>query len=100
MSDRLRGAIIEFQQETIAEWNDPAKKNVHMIELAYGFADKLEALIAAEVDKARLDEVKRMPHQYDPELEHHTMSDTEIPKPINCQCYKGRRLAQLNTQEE
>lgn len=55
----------------------------------------IESLIANQVAEARIDEVKLMPHQYDPNFEMHEMSDDSIPLPKKCNCYKGRRLAAL-----
>jgi hypothetical protein len=48
---------------------------------------------AAAVLAARIDEVRHMPHQQTPS--EHVMSKDAIPLPVECHCYKGRRLAEL-----
>ena len=57
-------------------------------------------LLAERERKARLEEVRNMPHQYDPKLNMHVMSHDKIPQPTSCSCYKGRRLAQLQPHKE
>lgn len=39
--DKFRKQVIEFQKDTIVEWDNPAGKNVDMIKLAYKFADSV-----------------------------------------------------------
>lgn len=58
----------------------------------------LQAKHERELVDARIEEALNMPHQYDPGLELHTMSDERIPRPVECRCYKGRRITDLESQ--
>lgn len=52
--EELSKQVIQFQKDTLAEWDNPAGRNVDMIKLAYKFSGELESLIHNREQQAEL----------------------------------------------
>lgn len=52
-NNELKKLLVQFQKDTLEEWDRPTGKNVDMVKLAYKFADIIQSHIDEQVREVK-----------------------------------------------